>query len=69
MELTPIFYFTNRKNIESVIKCNDCLRITDLILLDDATNLDVSKLHCGEISNIKRSKTPITVSFSMPEER
>ena len=60
---------TNRKNIESVIKCNDCLRITDLILLDDATNLDVSKLHCGEISNIKRSKTPITVSFSMPEER
>lgn len=60
---------TNRKNIENVIQCDDCLRITDLILLDDATNLDVSKLHCGEISNIKRSKAPITLSFPMPDDR
>ena len=60
---------TNRKNIENVIQCDDCLRITDLILLDDATNLDVSKLHCGRISNIKRSKAPITVSFPIPEDR
>lgn len=60
---------TNRKNIENVIQCDDSLRITDLILLDDATNLDISKLHCGKISNIKRSKAPITVSFPMPEDR